>query len=214
MNTSASRTVFLRRLILVCCTALAACKQVPSPTGEQERRAAQEQLQSLRAWADALSADLTYFKDRRTDMCFAYSYPHPAAGTAAQSETGASLSEVECAKVLSLLVNLDPPSAVDTDDPVTQMHRQTLRKWADDLSSSLTYFRDYRSGLCYAHAYVLSGKSSGTGNSAVTKVGCDKASSLVVNPERKILSAPLEAPPPAPSIIVLPETAPAAQPAP
>lgn len=63
-----------------------------------------------------------------------------------------------------------------------QARRQEIRSWADDLAGRLRYFRDRRSGLCFAYMYVSYGvQESATGGPAITEIDCAKIEKLLVN---------------------------------
>lgn len=54
--------------------------------------------------------ELVYFKDHRTDLCFAYLYENRDTSNSNSARTGGpALASVDCAKVAHLLVN--PPAA-------------------------------------------------------------------------------------------------------
>ena len=97
---------FLAVLSFAALICTGACKKrghVPL-TAEERLAAEQEQARTRRDWADAQAADITYFRDARSGLCFAYLYV--SYNSYADNATGGpAMSEVDCAKVEKFLVN-------------------------------------------------------------------------------------------------------------
>lgn len=90
-----------------------ACKPEPPPTAEERAEAARQQQASVRTWADEKAQGLTFFRDPRSGLCFAYLIER--FGTFESTFGGPALAEVDCAKVEQLLVNA--PTSVAPPTP-------------------------------------------------------------------------------------------------
>lgn len=88
---------------------LAACKPRENrpPTPEERQAEERQRRQDERAWGDRLSGEISYFREPRSGLCFAYLYVSD--NRYADNATGGpAMSAVECAKVERLLINAAP----------------------------------------------------------------------------------------------------------
>lgn len=107
---------FVSAALLAAMIIIGACKPEKPPTAEERAEAERQQQAHVRTWADEKARGLTYFRDPRSGLCFAYLFERY--GTFESTFGGPALAEVDCAKVEKLLVNA-PPAVMPSVTPET-----------------------------------------------------------------------------------------------
>ncbi len=84
---------------MLACSIIAACKPRDDMTATERQQAAELNASFARERGLAIAQEIEYFRDPRTNLCFAYLWRNT------------SISLVDCARVEKFLLNPEPPPA-------------------------------------------------------------------------------------------------------